>query len=100
MCIKYSLPVKNTHILVLGLDKTAISAKTNYFGSFFLFSLECMDILHYPSKDSSRKEISKHFKQLPTPNTTFGDSQKQRVEIKMVLFNLLQQHISVELHII
>ena len=38
-------------------DKIAISTKTNYFGTFCLFSFESIDLLHYPSniqKDSSK----------------------------------------------
>ena len=50
--------------------------------------------------DSSKNEVSKHFKIYPTPSKQLDDSPTKTIEIKIVVFYSLQQNISIKLPII
>ena len=50
--------------------------------------------------DSSKNEVSKHFKIYPTPSKQLDDSPTKTIEIKIVVFYSLQQNIGIKLPII
>ena len=54
--MKCSLPVRSTQILVPTPHKIAISRQTKFFGTFWLFFLDRMDLLHYQSQNIQKTQ--------------------------------------------
>ena len=82
------------------VHKIAISRKTKSFGTFWVFFLDSMDLWHYQSnysKDSESLQIL-ICSLLPAKHLVITREKDQGVN--KVLFYLLQQNVSVELHMI
>ena len=97
MCMKCSLPVRKHKILLTTFYKIAISRKTKFFGTSWLFFLDSMDLWQYPFKKNHRKTMSQIF---VCKAKDLVITQGKEKEAKMVLSYFLQQNVGVELHMI